>query len=151
MKIQRQLYKISIKETCLYFLIMFGLINGSFFIYTLVQGNPRFLLSEASWIPQLMFPIFLAVSQNAINRNGVLRFTGFGNVEELKNKLDPIIQNRRLTKAEESPTLARYTKKTKLGQFLNFFLREDIRVKYSREKVLIYGKKHVLDQIESDI
>lgn len=93
----------------------------------------------------------MTLVENSTNRNGVLKITDFNDVDALKNKIDLLIQKRRLIKIDKESKLDRYTKKTKWGKFINLFFREDINVKYSGEEVLIYGKRNMFSQLESKL
>lgn len=151
MKIERQQFKISLFDTFLYFGLLFVLINGFSFLYTVIEGNMRLLIYDTSWITQLILPLFLALAVNSVNRNGVLKITDFNDLDAVKNKIDLIVRKRGLIKTDNESKLDNYTKKTKWGRFFNLFFREDINVNYSREEILIYGKTSMISLIESKL
>ncbi len=151
MKIERQLFKISLLETFSYFGLLFVLINGFAFLFTVIEGDMRLLIYDTSWIFQLIMPIFLALAVNSVNRNGVLKITDFNDLDALKNKIDLIIKKRGLIKSDNESKLDNYTKKTKWGRFFNLFFREDINVKYLEDEVLVYGKRNMFSPIESKL
>ncbi|WP_319230543.1 hypothetical protein [Draconibacterium orientale] len=151
MNIERQLFKVSIRETFLYFVLLFVLINGLVFIYTIFQGNARFMLSDSSWIYQIVFPVLFTLVHKSTNRNGELKLKNISDIDIVKNKIDMLILKKGLIKADENSEFEKYTQKTKFGRFLNLFIRENINVRYSEKEVLVYGKKHMLSLLESQL
>lgn len=151
MKTEKQLSKISFIDTFLYFIIFFISINVSTIAITAILGNLRFLLYDRSWIFQLIFPIFIALTTNSVNRNGILKLTDFKDLGELKNKIDLIFEKRQLIKKDKELNIYSYTKKTILSNFLNLFFREDVNIQYSKDEVQIFAKSNTLFAIESRI
>ncbi|MCY1719191.1 hypothetical protein OU798_02490 [Prolixibacteraceae bacterium Z1-6] len=151
MKIERQLFNISIPETFLYFILSFVLINCTLFIYTIFQGNPRFMLSDSSWIYQIVFPVMFTLVHKSNNRNGELKLKNISDIDIVKNKIDMLILKKGLIKIDKESGFENYGKKTKLGRFFNLFIRENIKVKFLDKEILIYGKKHMLSLLVSQL
>ena len=150
MRIERKLSKVSLYETLLYFGLMFILINGTVFLFTFVKGNPRLLLYGSSWLIQFVFPLTLAILQNYINRNGILKLTEFDNPKTLLEKVELPI-NRSFKKVVKGSGDFKYLKKTKLARFFNFFFREDVQIKATDDKIMVYAKRGLLDSIEMKV
>lgn len=144
MKFEKSFFKISVKETLILSVLFFLILNGLIFLITVLQGNPRFLLYDTAWIIQIIFPFLYVIMQTSINRNGVLKVTGFGDATMLVQKLETLILKKGYIIENASEREVLYAKKTKLDRFLNYFFRENIRVQMNKSEVMIFSKRNLL-------
>lgn len=144
MKFEKTFFKISVKETLILSVFFFSILNGLIFLITLLQGNPRFLLYDAAWIIQIIFPLLYVIIQTSINRNGVLKVTGYNDSTMLRQKLETLILKKGYFVENASEREVSYAKKTKWDRFLNYFFRENIRVQMSKSEVMIFSKRNLL-------
>lgn len=147
MQFEKKLFKMSLVETYLYFTLMFIMYNGIFFIISLFEGKPRFLAYEGSWILQFVFPVFYAVIQTAINRNGLLKIAEFQDSSLLAEKTDIYLAGRGYVGTKTGEQTIYYVKKSVLGKILNVFLRENISILVSDKELIIYAKKNIIDSL----
>ena len=150
MKLEKKLFKISLPETFLYFGLLFILLNGTIFTFTLIKGNPRFLIYDSSWIIQIVFPVIFSVIQTSVNRNGLLKLTTFYDSKVLRNQIDSFLSKSHIRIDSETGD-SEYVKRTKWARFFNFFFRENIKVKVTTDEITIFAKKNMLDPIEMKI
>jgi hypothetical protein len=150
MKFKKILFRNSLLETFLYFGLLFILINGTIFLFTLIRGNPRFLIYDSSWIIQIAFPFIFSIIQTSVNRNGILKLTVFNDSKTLTEKIDSLVNNSYIRIVSESGDL-NYVKKTKWARFFNYFFRENIKIRVTNNEIMIFAKKNILDSIEMNI
>lgn len=89
MEIKKQLSKISLLDTFLFFLLLVITLNGIISIYYFSKGIPKLLIDDASWISQLLTPFVIALIQTGVNRNGFIEITNYSN----ENKVNSVINN----------------------------------------------------------
>ena len=90
MKLEKTLFKISIKETLILSIFFFFLLNGFVFLISLLTGKPRFLFYDTAWILQIIFPFVYSIIQTSINRNGVLKITEYDDITNLVQHIEPL-------------------------------------------------------------
>lgn len=147
MQFEKKIFKLSLVEPFLYFILMFVLINLAFFMFSLIEGNPRFFAYDSSYIIQIVFPVFYVVILTSINRNGVLEVTEFQDSVILTNKVDVYLKRRGYIGIDTENRITKYVRKNKWGRMLNFFFRENINVEITDNKLTIYAKRNLLDSI----
>ena len=149
MKIERNLMKMSLLDTLLYFVLLFVFINGIIFLFTIIiTGEPKIFISDGSWISQLLFPFLYSVIQTSINRNGVMKITDYSDLDYLKEQIEKsIIKNRLHIINMESDSYI-YKRKSKIGRIFGFFVGEKVTIKYSDSQIQINSKRNILTQIE---
>jgi hypothetical protein len=150
MNIEKKLLKISFSEAFLYFGLMFILINGAVLLFTSIEGSPRLLIYDSSWIIQFLFPLLYSIIWTSINRNGILYVTGIDNPKTLIEKIESVL-NKKYIRIDSKTGDYEYEKKTKWARFFNYFFRENIRIRAANEGVRIFAKKTLLDSIETKI
>ena len=88
MKIERNLMKMSLLDTLLYFVLLFVFINGIIFLFTIIiTGEPKIFISDGSWISQLLFPFLYSVIHNSINTYGVVKITVYSDFDYLREQI----------------------------------------------------------------
>lgn len=150
MKTEKTFYKVSIQETFLLMGFMLILFNGLIFTFTLVTGNPRLLIYNTSWILQFVFPILYSIIWTSINRNGFLKISEFNNSTQLIARIETLMAKRHIRFDSDTGNIE-YLKKTKLARFFNNFFRENIKIENTKEEIVIFAKKNILDSIELKI
>jgi len=144
MKFEKTLFKVSVKETLILSVFFFLILNGLIFLITVLQGNPRFLFYDTAWIIQIIFPFFYTIIQTSINRNGVLKVTGYYDSTVLMQQIETLILKKGYIVENASDRDVFYAKKTKWNRFLNYFFRENIRVQMNKSEVMIFSKRNLL-------
>jgi hypothetical protein len=144
MKFEKTLFKVSVKETLMLSVFFFLILNGFIFIITVLQGDPRFLFYDTAWIIQIIFPFFYTIIQTSINRNGVLKVTGYYDSTVLMQQIETLILKKGYIAENASDREVSYAKKTKWNRFFNYFFRENIRVQIKKSEVLIFSKRNLL-------
>ena len=144
MKFEKTLFKVSVKETIIFSIFLFVLLNGIIFLFSLVIGKPGFLLYDTAWILQIVFPFVYSIMQTSINRNGVLKITDHDDSATLMQKIEPLILKKGYIAENSEEKDITYVKKTKWGRFFNYFFRENIRVQINENEVLIFSKRNLL-------
>lgn len=148
MQFEKKLFKISLLETFLYFSLMFILLNGFFYIVSLIEGKPRFLSFESSWVTQVFFPVFYAIIQTAINRNGTLKIDGFQDFIILLKEIDTYLKGiGYINNNNTENQIVTYVRKTKWGRMWNFFLRDNISIQVSDNELTVFAKKNRIDSL----
>lgn len=148
MKTERKLFKMSLLDTLLYFILLFVILNGIIALLTINIGRPGAFIHDSSWISQLLFPFLYSVIQNSVNRNGVLKITDYSDVNYLKEQIENSIAKNGLHRINSEPDSYIYKRKTKLGRFFGFFVGERATVEYSDSQIQIYSKRNMLKHIE---
>lgn len=148
MKIEKSLFKISISETIIFLLFCLVSLNAIIAVTSVLIGKPGFVLSETGWISQLVFPAVYAIMYTSINRNGVLHLTEFDDAGTVTRQIESILLKKGYSAVGANPEDINYTKSTAIGRFFNYFFREDINVKVTRNTVFIFGKRNLLTSIE---
>jgi len=147
MQFEKKLFKLSLVEPFLYFILMFILINFTFFIFSLIEGNPRFFAYDSSYIIQILMPVLYVVIMTSINRNGVLKIIDFQDSTIINSKLEIYLNKRGYLGIDTGDGTINYIRKTKWGRMLNFFVRENIKIQISENEITIYAKRNLLDSI----
>ncbi len=147
MQFEKKLFKISLVETFLYFSLMFILINGTFVLFSLIEGKPRFFVYESSWIIQFVFPLAYTVIQTAINRNGVLKIADYQDSNSLIKEIDAYLIGRGYINNSTENQAITYIRKTKWGRMWNFFLRDNISIQVSDNELTVFAKKNRIDSL----
>lgn len=148
METERTSFKGSLLETFLYFGLVFVLLNGTTFMYTLIMGDPRLLVFNYSWIIQIGIPFVSSIIYTLINRNGVLKITDYNDLTPITTQIESLIFRNGYIRIDTNTDYIKYGKKTMWGRFFNYFFREDIEVRISENKVLIFAKRNMLVRIE---
>lgn len=148
MKTERNLLKMSLLDTLLYFILLFVFINGIIVLFTIIAGKPRLFIHDSSWISQLLFPVIYSVIQTSINRNGILKITDYSNLNYLKEQIEKSIAKNGLHRIISESEGYIYKRKTKFGRIFSFFVGEKVIVKYSDIQIQIYSKRNMLIHIE---
>ncbi len=73
MKQATYLRKTSLSRLFVHFVLMLIIINVASFTITLLEGNPRFFLTEYSWTLQFVFPVLYTFAQHLLNSNTFIR------------------------------------------------------------------------------
>ncbi|MDX9697633.1 MAG: hypothetical protein RBT49_17710 [Bacteroidales bacterium] len=150
MKTEKTFYKVSIQETFLLMGFMLILFNGLIFTFTLVTGNPRLLIYDTSWILQFVFPILHSIIWTSINRNGFLKISEFNDSTQMIARIETLMPKRHIRFDSDTGNIE-YLKKTKLARFFNNFFRENIKIENTKEEIVIFAKKNILNSIELKI
>ncbi|MEN6501802.1 MAG: hypothetical protein ABFC55_05430 [Tenuifilaceae bacterium] len=150
MKTEKTFCKVSIQEMFLLMGLMLILFNGLIFTFTFITGSPRLLVYDTSWIIQFGFPILFSIIWTSINRNGFLRISEFNDSTLLTAKIESIM-TKSYNRFDSETGNIEYLKKTKLARFLNYFFRENIKIEKTKEEIVIFAKKNILDTIELKI
>ena len=149
MKIERNLMKMSLLDTLLYFVLLFVFINGIIFLFTIIiTGEPKIFISDGSWISQLLFPFLYSVIHNSINRNGVVKITDYSDFDYLKEQIEQSILKNRLHVTNIESDSYIYKRKSKIGRIFDVSAGEKVTIKYSDTQIQINSKKNILIQIE---
>ncbi len=151
MKIERQFFKMSINDIFRFFLILFIPMNVFIFVYTIIEGNVRFLIYDSSWILQILFPLVYAITNAAYNRSGFLKITEISDYDLVKDKIETLVEQRGLIKTVKDSGIVIFTKKSRLGRFFFSIFREDINIKYSDDEILILGRRNSYSTIETKL
>jgi hypothetical protein len=150
MKTEKTFCKVSIQEMFLLMGLMLILFNGLIFTFTFITGSPRLLVYDTSWIIQFGFPILFSIIWTSINRNGFLRISEFNDSTLLTAKIESIM-TKSYNRFDSETGNIEYLKKTKLARFFNYFFRENIKIEKTKEEIVIFAKKNILDTIELKI
>ena len=148
MKTERTASKISILDTIYLSVFMIVVFNGVIFLFFVIIGEPGFFIMDYMWISQFVFPVLYSIIQTSINRNGVLKVTAFDDQEALIKMIESQLISKSYIAIDSTTENIKYIKKTKWGRFLNYFFREDIRVKVAENEVLVFAKRNHLSSIE---
>ncbi len=73
MKIEKHFTKISLLETCIDFFLLIILLNVASFTITVLEGEPRVLLFDLSWIFQFVLPFIYVVIHNIYHSESLLK------------------------------------------------------------------------------
>jgi hypothetical protein len=144
MKLEKTLFKISIKETLILSIFFFFLLNGFVFLISLITGKPRFLLYDTAWILQIIFPFVYSTIQTSINRNGVLKITEYDDITNLVQHIESLFLKQGYIVEKSNNNNVSFAKKTKWGRFFNNFFRENINIQIRKGELLIFSKRNLL-------
>ncbi len=108
------------------------------------------MVYDTSWIIQFGFPILFSIIWTSINRNGFLRISEFNDSTLLTAKIESIM-TKSYNRFDSETGNIEYLKKTKLARFFNYFFRENIKIEKTKEEIVIFAKKNILDTIELKI
>ncbi len=148
MKIERVLFKVSISDFLLLSASMLLIFNALVFVFSQVTGNSGVFLYEGSWVLQVVFPFGFGLIQSALNRNGVLKLSGYSDLTSLKKHIETLILKKGYVATESQAGEIKYIKKRLWDRFFNIFFRENINIKITENEVLIYSKRNVIYYIE---
>lgn len=148
MKVDRELFNVSIRDIFWYFFFQFVLINSFAFGYSVIKGTPRFLLYDAAILIQVIFPIVNAVLYGMINRNGMLRISGYTDIDLIKDKIESVMMMKRLVKKEISNGHFMYSKYPNKSMIYRFFFNEELEIKYADDSIDIFGKRNSFRTLE---
>jgi hypothetical protein len=152
MHIEKKLLKFSIIDFLLYFALLFTLLIGINFLFTLIIGNPGIFISDISWIIQILVPIIYSLIWTSGNRNGILKISECNDPQTLIEEIDASLKRKYKYKREDSTTGAyAYTKRTQWARFFNYFFRENVTIQPASDGCQIFAKKHVLSSIEMKV
>ncbi|SHG02942.1 hypothetical protein SAMN05444274_1222 [Mariniphaga anaerophila] len=151
MKLERALFKISVKETIFLAIFLLIVLNGVIFIFSVVIGKPSISISGSGWISQIALPIVLAMTQTLINRNGVLKCEEFNDAATLTKKINSLILKKGYISSDSELDKIKYVRKTKLARQLNFIFREEINVRIIDNSISIFGKRNVLESLRMNL
>ena len=150
MKIVKKLFSLSFLDTILFFGITYTLVSGANYIYTSIEGNPRFFLENPIWIGQIAILLVVSITWNLVNRNGFLIVSEYQDSKLLLEKIE-LILNEKYIKIDSKISACRYVKKNKLVRFFEYFTKEYIRIEIKNDEVTIHTKRKLLERIETKI
>lgn len=87
---------------------------------------------------------------NPLKGNGILDLTGFNDTKTLIEKIETRL-NKRYIRVDSKTGDYEYVKRTKWARFLNYFFRENIRIRPENDGFKIFANKNLLDSIEMKI
>lgn len=130
------------------FLTQFAIINIFTFTYSVIIGNPSFLMYDfAIWV-QVFIPILNAVLYGILNRNGVLKISAFANKTVVKDQIESVMKINAYTKEEISEGYHRYSNSSKRNKIYDFFFRQTLEVKYEDGLIMVFAKRNLLKTLE---
>ncbi|MFP4366513.1 MAG: hypothetical protein ACLFQA_05415 [Bacteroidales bacterium] len=91
MKLEKVLFKMSFTETLILSLFFFGIFNGFILLFMVLTGRTGFLLYDNAWIIQVFFPFMYSIIQTSINRNGILKISGYNDLLSLVKKIENLV------------------------------------------------------------
>lgn len=144
MKVESTFYKVSIGELIKLIVFMLVAVNVFVFLFAAIIGRKIFLFNEMFWVLQVGYPVFYSIVHCAMNKNGELRITEYGEQTKLLEDLEVLISKQGYVKSDKSPDDILYVRKTKFGRIFSIFYNDAIIVKPSKEAVLMYSKRNRL-------
>lgn len=150
MHIEKKLLKFSLTDAIRHFALLFMLLNGPISLFTVIQGNPRFLTHDSSWIMQILFPVVYSLIWTSVNRNGILKLTECNEPQAILKQIDSSLK-RKYKKIELETGDYAYTKRTQWARCFNYFSRENVTIQPAADGCQIFAKKNLLDSIEMKI
>jgi hypothetical protein len=148
MKVDRELFNVSFRDIFWYFFFQFVLINSFAFGYSVIKGTPTFLLYDAALLIQVVFAIVNAVLIGMINRNGMLRISGYSDIDFIKDKIECVMMMKRLEKKEICNGHFIYSKYPNKSMIYRFFFNEELEIKYADDSIEIFGKRNTFRTLE---
>lgn len=150
MHIEKKLLKFSITDAIRHFALLFTLLNVPIFLFTVIQGAPRFFIYDTSWIIQVLFPVIYSLIWTSVNRNGILKLTECYEPQPMLKQIDSSLK-RKYKRIELATGGYAYTKQTQWARCFNYFFRENVSIQPRSDGCRIFAKKHVLNSIEMKI
>jgi hypothetical protein len=148
MKLERQLFKISIKEIIWHFVLMFAIMSLFAFIFSVIKGSPDFLMKYTTILLLVFFPLANAVLYGTINRNGVLKITAYTNKNVVKDKIESLLKMNTFTKEKISEEHDRFSNSSNRNKILDYFFRQTLDIEYDDDVIMVFAKRNLLKTIE---
>lgn len=148
MKIERELFKISIKEIVWFFLVQFAVINTFTFTYSVIKGNPSFLMYDFGILYQVFIPLVNAVMFGMGNRKGTLKISAFADKSIVKDQIESLLKMNAYSKEKISEGHDIYSNTSKRNKILDYFFRQTLEVKYEDDLIMLLAKRNLLKTIK---
>lgn len=150
MKIEKKFSKIIAADLLLFFLfmlIMYALMISLGLI--IFRGNISSFKEIA--IVWAFYPLLSTWIQISINRNGVMTIGEIDNLNSLIESIEAGSIKLDFKIFERTDTAINFDKRTKWKRFFNIFLRENLKLTIENDRILVYGKKNILNRLEFKI
>ncbi|BDX36959.1 hypothetical protein CYCD_03140 [Tenuifilaceae bacterium CYCD] len=147
----KKLLKFSFIDFLLFTVFALILFIAVTFVMSLVIGKSFLSLIEKQWIVLVGYTLIFSVIQAAFNKNGALCITASECVAKCNDHLDEIILSKGYIATKKIGNETTYNRKTKIGRFFNFFLRESIVVRSEMEMITVFSRRNTLNQLENRI
>ena len=150
MKIELKLFPTSIKEMLTFTLFLLMLLNGlAYLIFTVIMGLSFSELFSRSWIILVFVPLIQGIIQSVSNRNGLLTIGKIVKSERMDKKIIELMNKINYLEISRDENYSLFDNKIGWKRKLNRMFSGKIKVIHENDTIHIYGKRIILNRIES--